>query len=189
MKNVLLLTLLLATTSKAFSQNPTKQEKGYFNLTELKVYFGNHVFEYQFTENINNGGTNSAYSIGLYNINGWFITNNISIGLGIGLESYRFNKNSFVFNNLFPAFVDARYYFKNKANTFFAYGNAGTSLKLSHDFDKGDMYGLGIGYKFKVAQKTAMTGSLGYNDQTIKNPIPIVKDRYYGFAFKVGLLF
>lgn len=87
-------------------------------------------------------------------------------------------------------FLDARYYFKNSANTFFAYGDIGSSVKIADNFEKGPMYNLGIGYKFKVGEKIALTTGLGYADQSIKHDDEsIMKDRYYGFALKAGILF
>ncbi|WP_029274279.1 outer membrane beta-barrel protein [Pedobacter borealis] len=184
-----LLGLTLFTASIVKAQTITKQEKGYFNLTEIGYTGGNHTYEVQVTPTKYDGGTSGAYAFSLRNINGMFLTNQISVGVGLGLENYTDNDSYSTNNNLFQLFLDARYYFKNQNKTFFAYGDAGTGLKIDDNFRKGTMFNLGIGYKFKVAPKTGMTGSLGYSDQTIKGDPLITKNRYYGIAVKVGLLF
>ncbi|SFA54887.1 Outer membrane protein beta-barrel domain-containing protein [Pedobacter suwonensis] len=188
-KKLILLGLAICTAGIVKAQTITKQEKGYFNLTEVGYTGGNHTYEQQVNPSKYEGRTSGAYAFSLRNINGVFLTNKISVGLGLGLENYTDDDSYFTNNNLFQLFLDARYYFKNQNNTFFAYGDAGTGLKIADDFRKGQMFNLGLGYKFKVAPKAGMTGSLGYSDQTIKSDPSITKNRYYGFAVKVGLLF
>jgi|GEM_PF-1780333 len=187
MKNLLILfACVLCISSLANAQ--TLQEKGYFNLTEFGFYTGNNTSMIEITPDKYGGGTDGAYSFSLRNINGLFLTEKISVGAGIGLENYTHTENS-ANNNMFLLFLDARYYFKNQENTFFAYGDAGGSIKIADHFSKGPMYNLGIGYKFKISPKMGMTGSLGYNDQVIKHDEDaVIKDRYYGFALRVGLL-
>ncbi|RYG09466.1 MAG: hypothetical protein EOO07_23825, partial [Chitinophagaceae bacterium] len=123
----------------ALAQTITKQEKGYFNLTEFSVFTGNNTFEYQTAPNSFEEGSNGAYALSLTNINGYFITNQISLGVGVGLGNYTNSENNFDWNNVFLLFVDARYYFKNKPNTFFAYGDIGSSIKIADNVAKGPM--------------------------------------------------
>jgi hypothetical protein len=190
MKKLSFLLAAVLFVTKSYSQTITKQEKGYFNLTEITAFSGNNQYEYQVTPNKFDGSTDGAYAFSLRNINGYFITNKIAIGLGVGLENYTHADSYFNNNNLFLMFLDARYYFKNSANTFFAYGDIGSSIKIADHFDKGPMYNLGVGYKFKVGKNTALTTGLGYADQSIKHDNSnITKDRYYGFALKAGVLF
>jgi len=181
--------LALIAAHAIYAQTITKQEKGYFNLTEVGYTGGNHTYDIQVSPNKYDGGTSGAYALSLRNINGVFLTNKISLGAGIGLENYTDNDSYFNNNNLFQLFLDVRYYFKNENNTFFVYGDAGTGLKIDDNFRKGQMFNLGGGYKFKVGPKMGMIGSLGYSDQTIKGEPAITKNRYYGLAVKVGLLF
>jgi hypothetical protein len=190
MKKTLIILAISILTIKSYSQTITKQEKGYFNLTEISAFGGNNAFDFQVTTNKYESRSDGAYAFSLRNINGYFITNKIAVGLGVGLENYTHSDSYFNTNNLFLLFLDTRYYFKNSANTFFAYGDIGSSVKIADNIDKGPMYNLGIGYKFKVGNKTALTAGLGYVDQSIKHDeTNIMRDRYYGFAFKVGLLF
>lgn len=190
MKKTLLILAFSIFTLKGDAQTITKQEKGYFNLTEFTVFTGNNLYEFQVKPNSYSSVSDGAYAFSLRNINGYFLTNKISVGLGLGLENYTHSDNYFENNNLFLIFLDARYYFKNSANTFFAYGDIGSSVKIADNIDKGPMYNLGIGYKFKIAEKMALTAGLGYADQSIKHTNDNVnRDRYYGFAFKAGVLF
>ncbi|MFW0716227.1 hypothetical protein [Pedobacter sp. N23S346] len=188
-RKLLLFGFALVASNLLYAQTITKQEKGYFNLTELGYTVGNHTYDIQVSPNRYDGGTTGAYSLSLRNINGVFFTNKISVGAGVGLENYTDNDNYFTNNNFFQLFLDVRYYFKNDNNTFFAYGDAGTGLKIDDNFSKGQMFNLGGGYKFKVGSKMAMLGSLGYSDQSIKDEPSITRNRYYGLAVKVGLLF
>lgn len=190
MKNKIpLFSLAMLFSIQTIAQEVTKQEQGYFNLTEIGYSFGNKTFEYQASKNVFNSTTDGAYSLSLRNINGMFITNKISIGAGVSLENYTLTESSHNYNNLLLLFVDVRYYFKNENNTFFAYGDAGGATKISDNFSKGTMFNLGVGYKFKVAPRTGMIGSIGYNDQTIKREPNVTKNRYYGFAVRAGILF
>jgi hypothetical protein len=108
----------------------------------------------------------------------------------VGLENYTHADTYFNTNNLFLLFLDARYYFKNSGNTFFAYGDIGGAVKIADNFNKGPMYNIGIGYKFKIGEKTAFSTGIGYVDQSINHDEDqIFKDRYYGLGLKVGLLF
>ncbi|RZK48622.1 MAG: hypothetical protein EOO87_20410 [Pedobacter sp.] len=190
MKKTLILLALSFLTTKSFTQTITKQEKGYFNLTEIGAFAGNNTYEFQTGPNSFKEVKDGAYAFNIRNINGYFITSKIALGIGVGLENYTRSENTFDSNNLFLLFFDARYYFNDDDNTFFAYGDIGSAVKITTDFDKGPMYNLGMGYKFKVAEKSALTVGLGYADQSIKHTGDnVYRDRYYGFAFKAGILF
>ena len=74
--------ILLALASKSYAQTITKQEKGYFNLTEITAFTGNKALDFQVTPNQFVSSTDGAYAFSLRNINGYFITNKIAVGLG-----------------------------------------------------------------------------------------------------------
>ncbi|WP_113639594.1 hypothetical protein [Nubsella zeaxanthinifaciens] len=188
MKKITLLLISLCWLQVSFAQEITKQEKGYFNLTELGYFAVNNDYETQITPSSFSVIYDGAYAISLRNINGWFVTNKLSVGLGVGLENYTRKSSSAIYDNTFQIFLDARYYLKNKVNTFFAYADVGSSVAISDVIEKGPMFNLGLGYKLKMTKRTALVGSLGFIDQTIKEEAPVYKNRYYGFAFKVGLL-
>lgn len=184
--STLICLLLFAVIAKA--QEITKQEKGYFNLTELGFFTGQQV---QKLETLVGEGTlkTNKYVISLRNINGWFLSEQFSIGAGVGLDGYHNPKNSFDYNNTFLLFADARYYFKSAASTFFAYGDLGSSIAIDDDFEKGLMFNLGLGYKLKLARRTGFVASLGYNQQQINGYRSIRINRISTIALKAGLLF
>ena len=175
-------------TSFCKGQTITKQEKGYFNTTEFGYYVGNHSLKINNSKGGYNSYVNGSYSLSLRNINGLFITNKISLGIGVGLENYSQNESN-ANDNLFQLFADARYYFRNEASTFFVYGQVGPSIAITDRHEKGSMYNLGLGHKFKVGAKTAMNASFGFIDQYITTDPAVLQNRYYGIALKAGLLF
>lgn len=188
MKKVILLITLAMCKLTILAQEITKQERGYFNVTELGYFTVNNTFESQIGSNSFKVVYDGAYGLSLRNINGLFITNKISLGLGLGLENYTLSSDDNSWDNTFQVFLDARYYFKNGNNTFFAYGDLGSSVSISDNIAKGPMFNLGVGYKLKSSEKTALVGSIGFIDQTIKEQLPVLRNRYYGVAFKIGLL-
>jgi len=188
MKKITLLLVTIFWYSHAVAQEVTKQEKGYFNITELGYFNVNNTFETQTNPNSFYVVHDGAYAVSLRNINGIFLTNKIAVGIGVGLENYTLKSSSDSYVNTFQLFADARYYFKNSNNTFFAYGDVGGSIAISDNIEKGPMFNFGIGYKLKSSKKTALLGSIGFIDQSIQEEAPVLKNRYYGLAFKVGLL-
>ena len=187
MKKFFITTICFLTLTNLSAQEINKQEKGYFNLTEFGYFFGNNDFRLQSGANSFVEKSYSAYAIGLRNINGVFITNKISVGVGLALTNYT-RKEIKSYNNTFQLFADVRYYFKNEDNTFFAVGNAGGSIAIADNIDKGPLYNLGIGYKLMISERQALIGSISYVDQVINHPAPVYKDRYFGLGLKVGLL-
>ena len=169
------------------AQEITKQEKGYFNLTEVGYFSGNQLLK------LKNGLGASvlpydAYGLSLRTINGVFVNNHLSLGVGLGIDNYSLVKTNFNFDNTFLLFADVRYYLKNVKNTFFAYTDFGSSLAVNNYFEQGLMFGAGAGYKFMIAKRTALNASLGYNEQYV-NLNKNEANRYATVAFKVGFLF
>ena len=171
MKPLLTLLILIIICTGLFAQKITKQEKGYFNLTELGYHAAGSIVK----ETIFGGNedpSNPGWGISVKNINGIFVNNNLSLGIGIGLDSYGFkngNSDAYPGFTTLPIFGDLRYYLKNKANTFFAYGDLGSSVAISDGFSRGLLYNIGIGYKFKVIPHLGMTASACYNFQAIND--------------------
>ncbi len=187
MKNlfIILVAINILTVGLAKAQEKTKQEKGYFNLTEMSFFATNHSLGLKGTPStvINR----SAGGFSLRNINGWFVTNKISLGVGFAQENHTlagvFARNS----NVTLLFADARYYFKNAKSTFYVYGNAGGTIILFDPSDDGTMLALGAGYKFKIAKRTAMAASLGYNNLAITTNKNLLES-YNGLAIRIGFL-
>ena len=174
--------------STSLAQEITKQGKGYFNLTELGYFFSRNVINQTASGGVFNH-ENGAYALSLRNINGFFIGNNLSLGLGLGLDGYTFNSAGSRFDNTFLLFGDVRYYLHNEKNTFFGYGDLGNSIAIADNIAQGLFYNIGVGYKFMVATKTGMNASLGYNHQKINHDSSNLKETYSSLALKVGLMF
>lgn len=187
MKSTLMLLCLMIGYTNISAQEITKQEKGYFNLTELGYFFANNRVNQRLVGSNNNISSNGAYALSIRNINGLFIDNNLSLGIGVGLDGYTFNNDKYHFDNTFLLFGDARYYLKNEMNTFFGYGDFGKSVSIDDNIESGLFFNLGLGYKFKVARRAAMNGSIGYNHQNISHNNP-TKERYSSFVIRVGFL-
>jgi hypothetical protein len=163
-----------------------KQEKGYFNITELGYYYGGNDKTVQLGANSSKTTFDAVNTISLRNINGFFLTNHLSLGVGVGLDGFQVKKGPFF--NTFQLFGDVRYYFKNQDATWYAYGNLGKAIKIDPHFEKGLAGGGGIGIKAMVSWKTALLVSFGYQEQEIKSQSTL-RQRIPSVAFKVGLLF
>ncbi|MEJ5963299.1 DUF3575 domain-containing protein [Pedobacter immunditicola] len=185
---IILLFSLIIGYSTSSAQEITKQEKGYFNLTEVGYFFSRNIISQTPA-----GGAfshkNGAHALSLRNINGFFIGNNLSLGIGVGLDGYTFNGGGSRFDNTFLVFSDVRYYLHNEKNTFFGYGDLGSSVSIDDNIAQGLFYNIGMGYKFMVATRTGMNASFGYNHQKINHDSSNLKESYSSLALKVGLMF
>ena len=181
--------LVLLTKQEVYAQETetrNKQEKGFFNITELGYYAGVNDRKTQIDQRTIARSVKDVYTLSLRNITGVFLTNKISLGVGVGLDGFQVKNSDFY--NTFQLFGDARYYFKNQDNTWYVYGNLGSAVKIDPVLSKGLSGGGGIGCKFMVSWKSAMIASFGYQEQNIKGPPIIIKNRIPSVAFKVGLL-
>ncbi len=188
MKYTFFIGLLLIIISNSIAQEKTvnKQEKGYFNITELGYYIGLNDRTVKVGPQFYSRTYKSVHTLSLRTINGFFLTNHLSLGIGIGADGFQIKDGDFY--NTFQLFGDLRYYFKNQDNTWYAYGNLGKAIKIDPQFEKGLAGGGGIGIKAMVSWKTALLVSFGYQEQEIKT-IPEDRQRIPSVAFKVGLLF
>ncbi len=185
--SLVIFSIFFTLLSNAQENNPlTKQEKGYFNITELGYYAGLNDRTIQTGPNEFSRTYATVNTISLRNINGLFITNHLSLGVGLGLDGFQIKNGAFY--NTFQLFGDVRYYFKNQDNTWYAYGNLGKAVKIDPAFQEGLSGGGGIGIKFMPSWKTAILVSAGYQEQEIKTT-PRDRQRIPSFAFKAGLLF
>lgn len=197
MKNVFLF-LVLFSFVNSFCQDDNKKDlfknKGYFNITKFTYYTINNAnlefidVDNSITRNDVKGDNPNGNSI--QTINGYFISPNFSLGLGIGLE--RFNSPN---ANTLPIFLDARYYLENDYNSLYGYANAGFLSKLDSSFNKGGMLGAGVGYKFFInSNKTiALMSDIGFYHRLVKIPFnnnPNTSDLILnGFSFSIGTIF
>jgi hypothetical protein len=190
MKNLLYFFLApILISNNLYSQETTninKQEKGFFNITELGYHIGFNSRKRTTSSTSYSLSFKDVGALSLKNICGYFITNHFSLGAGFGAEGFQIKDGDFY--NTFQLFGDARYYLKNQDNTWYAYTNLGSAVEIDSGFQKGKLFGLGIGSKFMVGWKTAMVASIGYQEQEIKT-IPQDIQKIKGISFKVGLMF
>lgn len=198
MKYIILIASLFLSLS-IFSQESIDlkdryKNKGFFNITKFTHYRINNA-KLDFTAPDNSvtrtdAKGNNANGNSIQTINGYFVSPKFSLGLGLGLE--RFNNPG---ANTFPVFIDARYYLEDNYNSFYAFGNIGTLIKIADNYNKGGMVGAGIGYKFFInSSKTiALVTDLGYNHRLIKVPFidnPNTSDLLIsGFSLSLGVIF
>jgi hypothetical protein len=191
MKNIFyFLTASILISNNLYSQETkarNKQEKGFFNITELGYYFGVNDKKTQIDQRTIARSIKDVYTLSLRNVSGIFLTNKFSLGAGVGLDGFQVKNSDFY--NTFQLFGDVRYYFKNQDNTWYVYGNLGSAVKIDPVFSKGLSGGGGIGSKFMIGWKTAMTASFGYQEQNIKGAPIIIKNRIPSVAVKAGILF
>ncbi|MFA6276086.1 MAG: hypothetical protein WC622_05010 [Pedobacter sp.] len=162
------------------SQEKTKQEKGYFNITELGYYAGNSNIRRA------NDGTSSSVDIkSLRTINGLFLTQKFSLGIGIGVDGVKIKDYGFF--NTVNAFADVRYYLKDDEDGYFFYMDLGSAIKISSDTQKGLLLNLGVGHKFMLSDNFIIVPSIGYNQQDFK--VTSTKYSNETLALKIGMLF
>jgi hypothetical protein len=186
MKKIKVITLLLISfvAQRVMAQENAKSKGSYFNITEFGYHMGAQRFE------INAQGDTFdtfAQALSLRTINGIFLTDKFSVGVGLGLEGYKTPRTGFFQESAFQVFGDARYYLKNEKNTPFAYADFGHSIRLNDNFLKGINMGAGVGYKFSLKGKTALQTSLGYSQQNSSRGFH--DERYPTGTLKIGFLF
>lgn len=164
---------LIVFSSSLFAQEEQNEKDemnnlGFFNITKIsytRVHFvqqqlfipGEGSFDIELPND-------KAQSFALQTINGYFVSPHLSFGLGVGMEGY--TNPTF---NTFPVFVDVRTYFEDDFNTTFLYLDLGTLAKISEDFKKGDVFSIGVGYKFFVGKKkkTSLIADIGYSVKSV----------------------
>lgn len=145
----------------AFSQFSTKNKStGFYNITELG--YGHGIGKIDFKKSGFEIANESKY-FRLRAEFGYFVSNKISIGLGIGLDGY----HDYTLNTA-PMFIDVRYYLKDKPQAFFLSGNLGYALPLSSNFEQGILAGFTIGKKMS-GRRIILLPSTGLNFQQIQN--------------------
>lgn len=117
----------------------------------------------------------------LNTVNGFHITRNISLGVGVGIEWYGDYE-------MLPVYADLRYYPSLSEWAPFFYGDIGYGLGvLDKDLDSGLMGGLGGGVQYSFNPKLALLASVGYRYQGATF-LDKLLDAHY-LQFSVGLKF
>ena len=156
------------------------KKRGYFNITELGYYAGNSNIRRA------NDGTSSSVNIrSLRTVNGLFLTQKFSLGIGIGVDGVKIKDYGFF--NTVNAFADARYYLKDDEDGYFFYLDLGSAIKISSNTQKGLLLNLGVGHKFMLSDNFIIVPSIGYNQQDFK--VGTTKYSNETLALKIGVLF
>lgn len=180
--------IIVLTALQLKAQEINKQERGYFNITEIGYFNGKNTLSLSGAINPT-VFTNSTYALSIRNINGVFLNPKFSIGLGLGLDGYTFSNNNAKFTNTFLVFADTRYYLKDQKRTFFLYGDFGLSVPIDDNIAKGRMINAGVGYKLMLAKRSAITASIGLVEQSITGERNVSSNRFSSMAFRIGVLF
>ncbi|HTM98737.1 MAG TPA: hypothetical protein VL088_08355 [Pedobacter sp.] len=185
MKFLFKLLTLLFLSNTLFAQSgiidrKNKQEKGFFNVTEIGIFLGNNnLVNFDMMEKL------PVNVRSLRTINGIFINPKLSLGIGIGLDGI--DTKYYNFHNTFNISADARYYLKTAHDGFFFYGNIGPSLKIDDNFEEGLMANAGLGHKVTIGSSFVIVPSIGYYHQNYKRVNSTFNVN--AVAFKLGFLF
>ncbi len=135
------------------------KERGYLNITEIVVAPGL-------------GDFNEELSYGIQTINGALISPSVSLGVGIGVDKYKYV-------TLMPITADLRAYFTQTATTGFFDAAIGYSVAFDKELGGGLILNPSIGVRFTVSPKAAISIGIGYRRQDLRAEYTI----YNGFGF------
>ncbi|HOZ85597.1 MAG TPA: hypothetical protein PK191_08915 [Niabella sp.] len=199
----LVLTLLVFTTISE-AQIKTKQEKGYFNITNIaEPYYLQSIDSSSVTNGL---AYVKSFGVAFSTINGLFLNPSLSIGLGIGYQGSRYNaflgantpdslKTSSYFDkkhslSVLPIFADFRYYPKNHRNDIVLILDVGYApvIKIGNVIDKAFLDGgpfikLGAGYKIEMSESVSFLPTINFNAQRFGDNTAI------GGNVGIGLMF
>jgi len=182
----------------ANAQLKTKQEKGFFNIT--------NVAEVQYLRSIDSSSVENGMAFvkggfEAHTITGYFLNPNLSLGLGVGIQhskterSYEPNEESApsVDNGrsmlLLPVFADFRYYPKNSINSPIFILNVGYAPLLKgtntaeKDLNGGPLVKLGGGYKIYLNNSVSFVPAIYCRAQRFG------ENTVVGAALSLGLMF
>jgi hypothetical protein len=147
------------------TKNQIRKQKGYTNITEIDLAFGQ--------VNVVEVGTNENYYLGLQTINGYQFSPYFSMGVGVGCNRYANytlrpgrNGNEYLWKGggfEIPVFLDIRVNFINNSLTPFMSVDAGYSFPIGYDYFYGGFFvNPSFGVKHFISAKTAFNVSIGY---------------------------
>lgn len=201
---IALSSLLLFCTHLLHAQIRTKQEKGFFNVTNLA--------ELQYLQSIDSSALTDglsyvkSFGCSFSTINGIFLNPNLSIGLGLGVQLSRYKAFAIATTTdsalatgyfdkshsltLLPVFADFRYYPSNHRNDMMLLLDVGYAplLKINYKADKSNLNGgpfikLGAGYKMEISEFVSFTPTLNFTAQRFADNTVV------GAGIALGLMF
>ncbi|MFT4094571.1 MAG: hypothetical protein QM640_13145 [Niabella sp.] len=177
-----------------FAQYKTRQEKGYFNIT--------NIAEPQYLQSIDTSNLSNATTyikrvgFSFNTINGIFLNPNFSAGLGAGMQFTQYKAYMAAGADqsrsltLLPVFADFRYYPADHRNDAMFILDVGYAplLKIGEADDKaylggGALLKLGAGYKFELGDIMSLLPSVSFNAQRLG------ANTVLGVSIGVGLMF
>lgn len=192
-KRIFVFMFMFISLSNVAQNNDDK--KGFFNLTRVGYHnitsIERSVATPGFGTTATDLPTNGSYVGSLNNITGYFITNRLSLGLGIGLDGMH-NPDL----NALPVFLDVRGYLAKSDNSLYSYLNVGPNINpriKNAVFQTGVTVNFGIGYQVEFFEQLFQI-DLAYNAKNLIAPVgsernPEVSTRTNAFSLNIGIIF
>lgn len=170
----------------SYAQIRTKQEKGYFNITNFAEL---HYLKSLDSSTLKEGRAyTKGFGFSASTVNGVFLNSNVSVGLGVGLQFSQYkpypsdnSSDSALKTNYFdkkynltllPIFADFRFYPSNYRNDLVFLLDVGYAplIKIKNPLDKADLNGgplikLGAGYKIELGDVVSFLPTVNFGAQ------------------------
>lgn len=114
---------------------------------------------------------------------------NYGIGIGVGQENQKTGSGTFdIGYNLFPIFLDSRYFFDKKLSGAEVFINPGYAFKIDNQWQKGLMLAMGASYPFSKRKHSNWNLGLTYRYQEVVGyyAAPV---KLHGIGLGVGITF
>ncbi|WP_196886135.1 hypothetical protein [Aureivirga sp. CE67] len=185
-KNTLVFAFVFLVTC-TYAQD-TNKNKGFFNITKISyinAFSSKEKIEWPDATANYDYDSKGSHAKSLQTINGFFLSERFSIGVGIGLD--RYEKPGF---NSIPLFADFRWYLSKEKNSFYAYTDLGMTIKTS-SAPGGFMGNIGAGYKFNPFNKLFIVTDIFYTNKYLKSEEGSAKKTLNsnGVGISLGVLF
>lgn len=176
MKKILFLLLLISISSLGQESLNQKNKQidiskniGYFNITKVSFITMSSLRQERFIKGegtiFTDLDTNGAHAWSIQTINGYFISPQFSLGIGLGLDGHHAPNY-----NTLPVFLDARLYHSEEENSLYSFLDIGPTLKLGGDnstLRKGVLFNFGFGYKFNAGNRLHLIFDIFYSHKTV----------------------
>lgn len=175
--------------------NGQDDKKGFFNITRIGYHHITSIERSVATSGFGTTATdlptNGSYVGSLNNITGYFITNRLSLGIGVGLDGMH-NPNL----NALPVFLDVRGYLAKSDNSLYSYINVGPNIDpgiKNAVFQTGATINFGIGYQVAFSEQLFQI-DVAYNAKNLIAPMSPgsnseVSTRTNAFSLNIGIIF
>lgn len=142
------------------------KNQGLFGIIQLG-YVKNHRLVYNYSGQSTTYATEGSHVRSINVLMGYYIMpKKLSVGAGFGIDG--FHSPSY---GTLPLYLDVRYYFSEKRNTFYARTDYGGYISTGPPFDqKGRYFRLGGGYKTFLTQKLCVNFDVSYAPAKLTGP-------------------